>query len=228
MRRYLFAGLFLAGAAAPAAADCTEEVVKSYDAMAKKPFVKMETTMVTGTGPMKMVLEFQTPDRMRQSVTSITENKTIESVVIGEKAWTQDDKGWYELPPAAADEFASFRDKSLGFKDNKVKFDCLGGEKLDGIDVRSYKLLDPTVSINGKEMPRNPTNNEGIRVYYVNAATGLPERAIYAHKDRLNAPIHRESYSFPEKLAIEPPAKVQPPPALINEPEDLTKDPAKK
>lgn len=228
MRRFVSAALLIAGAAIPAHADCTEEVVKAYEAMAKKPFVRMETTMITGTGPMKMVLEFQTPDRMRQSVTGGGENKTIESIVIGDKAWTQDEKGWYELPPSAADEFATFRDQSMGFKDNKVKFDCMGGEKLDGVDVRAYKLLDPTVNINGKEMPRNPTNNEGIRVYYINAATGMPQRAIYAQKDRLNVPIHREVYSFPDSLTIEKPANVQPPPTLVNEPQDMTKEPEKK
>lgn len=228
MRRLVFTSLLVAGAAGPAFADCTEEVVKAYDALSKKPFVKMETMMITGTGPVKMVLEFITPDKMRQTVTSISDNKTVESIVIGDKAWTQEAEGWFELPPQAADEFATFRDQSLGFKDNKVKFDCMGAEKLDGVDVRSYKMLDPTVTINGKEMPRNPTNNEGIRVYYINATTGLPERAIYAQKDRLNVPIHRESYTFPEAIKIDPPANVQPPPALVNEPKDLTKEPEKK
>ncbi len=232
MRRYLTAGLMsglsLAAAGAPAWADCTEEVVSAYDAMAKKPFVRMETNMITGTGPMKMVLEFVTPDKMRQTVTSLTENKTVESIVIGDKAWTQDEKGWFELPPAAADEFATFRDQSLGFKDNKVKFDCMGGDTLDGKSVRAYKLLDPTVTVNGKEMPRNPVNTEGVRVYYLDPAAGLPVRAIFAQKDRLNAPIHREVYSFPDSLKIDPPATVQPPPTLINEPKDESGDAGKK
>lgn len=223
MRRLVLAGLTIWAAAAPAHADCTEEVLGGYAAMAKKPYVRMESNMISASGPVKMVLEFQTPDRMRQTVTSIVDKKTVQSIVIGERAWTEDENGWFELPPQAADEFASFRDNSLGFKDDSVKFECLGGETLDGKDVRSYKLLDPTIMIKGKELPKNPVNNEAVRVYYLDPATGLPVRAVYAHKDRLNAPIQKEEYSFPDKVEIEPPANVQGPPQLINEPKDETK-----
>lgn len=223
MRRLVLAGFAMAAFATPAFADCTDEVRNGYAAMAKKPYVRLETSMITANGPVKMVLDFQTPDRMRQSVTSVAEQKTVESIVIGSRAWTQEEKGWFELPPQAADEFAAFRDNSLGFTDTTVKFECLGGETLDGKQVRAYKLLDPTIMVNGKEMPKNPVNNEAVRIYYLDASSGLPTRAVYAHKDRVKTPIQQENYSFPESVKIEPPANVQAPPALVNEPKDETK-----
>lgn len=228
MRRITLAAIALTAAALPAAADCTEEVKNAYAAMAKKPFVKMETNMITGEGIVKMTLEFQTPDRMRQVVSPVVNPKPLESIVIGEKAWTQDEKGWFELPHQAAEQFGDFRDNSMGFKDDKVKFECLGTETMEGKQVRAYKLLDPTVNVKGKELPKDPSTNEAVRVYYIDAEGGLPVRAIFAHKDRLNQPIQKEVYSFPDKITIEPPANVQPPPTLVNEPKDMTKPAEKK
>ena len=216
MRRIVTLSLALVSgalAAGPAAADCTAEVAKAFEMQSKKSFVRKDTNMLTEQGPVNMVLEFQLPDRMRQIVTPVIDPKPTEMIVIGLRAWTQDNGEWFELPPAAADQAVEFMKKSLAQNGTDMgKFDCKGTEKLDGKDVRTYQG-EIEVSQQTKDMAKQQgiadsevkTQNEAVRLVYVDAATGLPARAVYGRRDKPESPIYKEVYSFPDAIDIKEP-----------------------
>jgi hypothetical protein len=200
-------------AAAPAAADCTAEVGKAFEMQSKKPFVRKDTNMLTEQGPVNMVLEFQLPDRMRQIVTPVVDPKPTEMIVIGLRAWTTDDGEWFELPPAAADQAVEFMKKSLAQNGTDMgRFECKGTEALEGKQVRAYQG-EIEVSKQTADMAKQQgiddkdvkTQNEAVRLVYVDVDTGLPARAIYGRKDKPERPIYKEVYSFPATLDIKEP-----------------------
>ncbi len=216
MRRIVFLSLALitgAFAANPAAADCTAEVGKAFEMQSKKPFVRKDTRMLTEQGPVNMVLEFQLPDRMRQVVTPIIDPKPTEMIVIGLRAWTQDNGEWFELPPAAAEQAVEFMKKSLAQNGTDMgSFECKGAEKLDGKELRAYQGA-MEVSQQNKDMAKQQgipdsevkSQNEAVRLVYVDPETGLPARAVYGRKDKPESPIYKEVYSFPDTLDIKEP-----------------------
>ena len=81
-----------------------------------------------------------------------------------------------------------------------------------GKDVRAYqgemqvsKDTESMAKNQGVEQKDIKSQNEAVRLMYVDAATGLPERAIYGRKDKPESPIYREVYSYPDKLDIKEP-----------------------
>jgi hypothetical protein len=44
---------------------------------------------------------------------------------------------------------------------------------------------------------------------YLDPATGLPARSIFARAGHLDNPLFKEVYSYPDKIEIEPPKDVK-------------------
>ena len=198
-------------AASPAFADCSAEVVKAFETQATKKFVRKETDMLTENGPVKMTLEFQLPDRMRQTVKALIDEKATQTIVIGLRAWTQDGEEWFELPPQAAEQVVEFMKKSVALNgDDMGRFECQGTEAVDGKQLRAYRgLAEEQKGPDGKpakagELQNAP--NEAVRLVFVDPETGLPARTTYGRKDPASKPIYKEVYSFPDAIAIEAPA----------------------
>ena len=205
-------------AAGPAFADCSAEVVKAFETQSTKKFVRKDTDMLTENGPVKMTLEFQLPDRMRQTVKALTDEKATQSIVIGLRAWTQDGDEWFELPPQAAEQVVEFMKKSVALSgDDMGRFECQGTESVDGKQLRTYRgLAEEPKSPDGKPVNKADVQNapnEAVRLVYVDPDTGLPARTTYGRKDPATKPIYKEVYSFPETISIEAPA-VKPQPAV--------------
>ena len=198
-------------AASPAAADCSQEVALAVMAQGKQPFLRKESNMITENGIVNMVVEYQTPNRMRQVVTPQNgKGPTVESVVVDEKAWSNSGQGWTELPPATTDMLIQYMIKSIGQIYQEVgKFECRGVESLDGKKVRSYRGLNPDPP---KDAPpgleSTADKNEAVRLIYLDVETGLPVRSLLAREGHLDTPIFKEVYTYPEKIEIEPPKDV--------------------
>lgn len=212
------AAAVVALAASPAFADCSAEVVKAFETQSAKKFVRKETDMLTENGPVKMTLEFQLPDRMRQSVKTLTDEKPTQTIVIGLRAWTQDGDEWFELPPQAAEQVVDFMKKSVALSgDDMGRFECEGTEAIDGKQLRSYRgVAEEPKGADGKPVPagdRTDAPNEAVRKVYVDPETGLPARTTYGRKDPATKPIYQEVYAFPESISIEAPA-VKPQPEI--------------
>ncbi len=210
MRRCLAAGAFVVGAllAAPALADCSTEVALAVQAMGKQKFLHKETQAIGESGPFKMTVEYQLPDRMRQVLTPLTEGKEVEAIVVGDKAWTNNGEGWKESPQAEAQQLVTYMVKSSSQIYQEVgKFECLGAETVEGRKLRAYRGLDDVPKIPGKEgtTPTQAQKNEAARIFYLDPETGLPARSIFARKDMLDKPLFKEVYTYPADIKIEPP-----------------------
>jgi len=210
MRSTLIAAALIALAsplvgAGVALADCSTEVALGVNSQGKQKFIRKETNMISEQGPVKMVVEYATPDRMRQTLTPLTEGKPVESVVVGEKAWTNNGDGWKVAPAQEADQLVQFMIKSIAQVYQEVgKFECLGTEKVDGRELRAYRGLDEAP----KDLSKNPEKkpkNEAVRIVYLDPATGLPARSILAREGFLDKPIFKEVYTYPDKIEIEVP-----------------------
>lgn len=200
----LAAGLLTAGAAL---ADCSTEVALAVNSQGKQKFLRKETNMFTEQGPVKMTVEYQTPDRMRQVLTPLTEGKGVESVVVGDKAWTNNGEGWKEAPQQEADQLVQYMIKSIAQVYQEVgKFECLGTETVDGRELRAYRGLDEAPSDPKKQA--SAPKNEAVRIVYLDPATNLPARSIFARKGFLDKPLFKEIYTYPDKIEIEPPKDV--------------------
>jgi hypothetical protein len=195
-------------AAGPAFADCSTEVALGVNSQGKQKFIRKETNMITEAGPAKMVVEYATPDRMRQVLTPLTEGKAVESIVVGDKAWTNNGDGWKEAPQGETDQLVQYMIRSIAQVYQEVgKFECTGLETIDGKEVRGYRGLDePPPGVPGKKTTDNKPKNEAVRMVYLDPKTGLPARSVFARPGHLDKPIFLEVYSYPEKIEIEAPA----------------------
>lgn len=201
------AGVIGLAAAGPALADCSTEVALAVNSQGKQKFLRKETSMITEAGPAKMVVEYQTPDRMRQVLTPLTEGKPVESIVVGEKAWTNSGDGWKEAPAQEAEQLVQFMIKSIAQVYQEVgKFECIGTETVEGRELRAYRGLDEAAK-DGKEGAK-PPKNEAVRMVYLDPKTGLPARSILARAGFLDKPIFKEVYTYPDKIEIEAPKDV--------------------
>lgn len=198
-------------AATPAAADCSQEVALAVMTQGKQPFLRKETDMITENGPVSMVVEYHTPNRMRQVVTPKGGNgPTVESIVIDEKAWSNSGQGWTLLPPPATDMLLQYMIKSISQVYQDVgKFECRGVETLEGKRVRAYLGLNPPPPEDAEGLGESTAHkNEAVRMIYLDVDTGLPVRSILAREGHLDTPIFKEVYTYPDKIEIEPPKDV--------------------
>ncbi|WP_295559580.1 hypothetical protein [uncultured Hyphomicrobium sp.] len=199
-------------AAGPALADCSTEVALAVNSQGKQKFIRKETNMITEAGPTKMLVEYQTPDRMRQVLTPLTEGKPVESIVVGDKAWTNNGDGWKESPTQEAEQLVQFMINSIAQVYQEVgKFECTGLETIEGRELRGYRgLNEPPPGIPGKKTTEGTTTqNEAVRMVYLDPKTGLPARSIFARAGHLDKPIFKEVYLYPDKIEIEPPKDVK-------------------
>lgn len=213
MRLMTMVALFaVAGiATGPAAADCSQEVALAVMSQGKQPYLRKESDIITENGPVNMVVEYQTPNRMRQIVTPKGgQGPTVESIVVDEKAWSNSGQGWTLLPPATTDMLLQYMIKSIAQVYQEVgKFECRGVENLEGKKVRSYRGLDPDPPTDVPDgMENTGQKNEAVRLIYLDVATGLPVRSILAREGHLDTPLFKEEYTYPDKIEIEPPKDV--------------------
>jgi len=197
-------------AASPALADCSTEVALAVNSQGKQKFIRKETFMISEAGAANMVVEYVTPDRMRQVMTPLTEGKPVESIVVGDKAWTNQGDGWKESPQQETEQLVQFMIHSIAQVYQEVgKFECTGLETIDGRELRGYRGLDDKPAEATKKAEGTALKNEAVRMVYLDPNTGLPARSIFARQGQLDKPLFKEVYLYPDKIEIEPPKDVK-------------------
>lgn len=198
-------------------AECKDEVLAALDRQRKSKAFRMETSMISEAGPVAMAIELIPPGRMHQVVTTKIDNRTTETIVVGLKAWSRADGGWEELSNETASMMSHELADIMGDDPGTIgTVACLGSTTVEGRPLMVYRIEnDGLVEEDGvKEVGKAAKEkaasaladeNRPIRMFYVDPATGLPARSLFARASKLDKPISKAEYTYPDSLSIEPP-----------------------
>lgn len=184
---------------------CQKEVADALKKQRETGQYRMETDMLSNQGPMKMIVEFDLPDRMRQTISLVVNPQPVETIVIGSKAWSNAGEGWGELSPSVAGQYVDQLNQAMADEEtNAALWICLGKTTVDGQELIAYQGKEDKpkdVSPGGPQAPEN----EAARYMYIDAKTGLPVKGIFARKTALDKPFFKAVYTYPDDIKIEKP-----------------------
>lgn len=212
MRRMLLAIAVTIAAVTAAKADCKDEVAAALERQRKSSGFRMQTQMITEEGKVDMTVDYVLPDRMRQVIKSQKDPLPIETVLIGDRAWSRrEGDPWTMVNPQLTSALAKQMDETVGDVVGELgDFECLGKKDVDGKSMLAYQGENESgpknLSPGAKDKPKLP--DRPVRVIYVDTITGLPIRSIFARANLLDKPIFEATYSYPADIKIE----VPPPP----------------
>lgn len=198
--------LAMVGSITAAHADCSSEVADAVKKLGQQKSFRLVSNVITDKGPATITNEFLLPDRMRQVVSLAVNPEPVETILIGESAWSKGKDGWKPLSQPQTQDVLQFFQSTIGRIDPQTsEFECLGTEPVDGRDLRAYRGVDPKPAslIPGAESGK--PKNEAVRVVYLEPDTGRIARSIYAQAGKLDKPIFKEEYTYADDIKIEDP-----------------------
>lgn len=214
LRAAVLVAVAFAGVPLAAHADCKEEVLAALDKQRKANGFRMETNMVSEQGPVKMVVDYLPPDRMRQFVTVAVSPKPVETILVAGKAWSKDGEAWSQLSPDVAAEMVTQLDETLGDDRGTIgTVACLGSTAIDGQELIAYRVENDAQvgpedrSPDAKAKAKAALQDEArpLRMFYVDPKTGMPMRSVFARANKLDKPIFKAVYAYPADIKIEAP-----------------------
>ena len=200
--RTMFASLTLALVAvlptAPvfAGTNCAPEV---QAAVAKQH--ALASYRVNVSSPIKLdgateTIDYMPPLKMYRSIKSPDQDFEIETTGFGNRAWSREGGGWFELKPHIASMVESHLREMFGAPPTiSSEFACLGKVKYDGREYLGYQTIPEKVE--GGDMI--------ARTIYTDPATGLPAFNLVGEATGAKPPMVREAYSYPTDIEIEIP-----------------------
>lgn len=205
-RRLVFCGvlaLSVLGSAYSAQADCSAEVDAAFVKLRQAAAFRMMTKIVNDQGSLSMSVDYVPPDRMHQTVETGTSAGTVELIVIGSDAWSNQGQGWAKVPDKFAKEVSGQMRQSLsGNKSANAAYECLGEKTFEGAKYVAYRTeLPPVAAKTGAgAVPGN------VQMLYVDKETGLPVRNIVTKPDAPNERLFDGTFQLREGLKIDVPA----------------------
>jgi hypothetical protein len=187
---------------------CRDEVAAALKKLRSSSWFRMNTSMITESGPVMMEIDYVLPDRMHQKVTQKLTSQTSQIILVGDEAWGTDGQGWQALGNDLMNQLKTqLYDNVIAEQADVGNYACKGKAQIEGREALTYKLED--------EPPKESTapKNQTYRMFYVDAVTGLPLGNALLAPGREQAPLFKASYSYPVDLKIEPPKDVVKPPA---------------
>jgi len=207
IRRMLTAAALLIAASAAVHADCKDEVASALERQRKTSGFRMESEMLSADGKIHMTVDYVLPDRMRQVISSAKDPDPVETVLVGNYAWSRR-KGepWTPLNPRLTSALVTQIEETLGDDPPPLgDFECLGKKPVEGKDMLAYQGENEEAGPKNltKDKPKLP--DRPVRVIYVDPTTGLPMHSIFARANKLDKPIFEATYSYPADIKIEAP-----------------------
>jgi hypothetical protein len=202
---------------ATAYADCKGEVASALERQRKSSGFRMETSMISEDGKIDMTVDYVLPDRMRQVIKSEKDPVPVETIVVGNFAWShRQGEQWTLLNPRLTSDLVTQMQETLGEDPGQLgTFECLGKQGVAGKDFLAYQGENEqggpkNLSQEDKNKPKDP--GRPVRIIYVDPVTGLPMRSIFARADHLEKPIFEATYSYPVDIKVDAPAmeKIEP------------------
>jgi hypothetical protein len=208
MRRLLMAMALLFAASAAHAASCKDEVASALERQRKSSGFRMQTMMISEEGKVDMTVDYVLPDRMRQVIKSEADPTPVETVLVGNLAWSRHEgEPWTPLNPQLTHALANQMEEALGDDPGSLSdFECLGKKPVDGKDLLAYQGENEAAGPKDPSKEKAPKlPNRPVRIIYVDPITGLPMRSIFARADKLDKPIFEATYSYPVDIKIDAP-----------------------
>ena len=182
---------------------CREEVAAALGKLRKTSWFRMNTSMITEHGPTTMEIDYILPDRMHQKVTQTLTNQKSEVILVGDKAWGNEGKGWQQLENQLTQTLKTQMYESVVEEQADIgEYSCKGKVQHEGRDVMAYKLEQEAVKDSTAPM------SETFRMFYVDALTGLPMSNALLSPGRETKPLFKTNYSYPVDIKIEAPKEV--------------------
>lgn len=196
----------LSATSAHASGQCSKEMGTALENQRKSGAFRMDVFMIAEQGPVKMTVDYQLPDRMRQVVTMVLDPKPIETILVGSKAWSNQGAGWTAVSDEITRDLIEQVRQSVADKPEDIgRWECLGKLTVEGVELNGYQGGETGPVDLSPDASKKP-KNEAVRIVYVDPATGLPARSIFARPDKMDRPIFKAVYTYPKDLKIEPPA----------------------
>lgn len=183
--------------AAPAYADCSQEVADALEKQRKVSAMRQTSRMITERGPTDMTVDYLLPDRMHQKVKALIDPAATETILIGTRGWVSNGSGWQALPLEQSSELAdSFRAAVIEPPKQMNRYECQGKVEIDGRQLVAYKAV--------QEKTGRPDATLGMT--YIDPVTGLPVRTTMATPDKPDRPFFKQDVTYPQDIKIEAPA----------------------
>jgi hypothetical protein len=187
--------------AGPALADdaCRAEVAAAFNKQRASRAFTMTSELKSDVGQVQINVEYQPPDRMRQTIVSASQ-APLETVLVGQRAYSrQGSANWEELMPAVAQTIiAQVRAAVVDPPKDVGNFDCLGTTTLDGQEYVTYRSVEKHAdagAATGAPMVH--------RTIYVDPKTGLPALNIVSGDQPGSDVVFKGVYGYPASLEIE-------------------------
>lgn len=187
------------------ASQCSKEMGLALENQRKSGAFRMDVFMIAEQGPVKMTVDYVLPDRMRQVVTMVLDPKPVETILVGSKAWSNQGAGWTPVSDEITRDLVEQVQQTVSERPESVgRWECLGKLTVEGAELTAYQGGETGPVDLSPDAAKKP-KNEAVRIVYVDPATGLPARSIFARPEKIDRPIFKAVYSYPKDLKIEPP-----------------------
>jgi hypothetical protein len=210
MRKLVLGLALIAATPACAQQSCKEQVDAAFAKLRESKSFRLDTTINSPDGTLKMSADYVLPDRMHQKVTLGGQGPAMEMIVVGKRAWSNQGGGWQELPQNFADKVAE-QIKETVAEAPKVATDykCIGDKDFEGKTYALYQgILATPLRAGAKDKgPRvsavSIPNQQNV---YIDKASGLPVRNIVVSVTDPDKRLFDGTFTIESGLSIEPPS----------------------
>lgn len=193
-------------------ADCSSDVNDAFAKLRKVPAFSMQTKITNEQGTLDMNNDYILPDRMHQRVSLSSGGAgTMEMILIGSKAWSNQGQGWVPLPQEFTDKIKTQMKETVVDPPKETStYTCLGDVQFEGKTYAAYqaKRTAPAPSSGKAEAPAAPAAPaaaENVQTVYIDKTTGLPARNIVTPAQDPNKRLFDGTFSLRQDLKIEEP-----------------------
>lgn len=189
--------LALAATTVPALADekCSGEVAAAFTKQAAAPKFRTVMTHPVEGGVVERILNLVRPNRLHSITNAPQIAGHIETISIGQWAWSSDGESWEEMKPNIAKMIEMDVAKMAAPAAVSANFSCLGKVNFEGKDYAGYRA-DPGKGDDGIEL---------AATVYLDEATGLPAYNIVAPTSGDGSPRLKAMYGYGDDISVEAP-----------------------
>ncbi len=197
MKRILLPLLFgVAGGQGALACDSKAEIEAAFLKQQKSPAWRTVITSETETGKQEQTFEYIPPNKVYRKVLIVGQEPPIETIGIGQWAWSNQGSGWGELQPPIAKLISEQTKQTVEAPPQvSAEFSCLGKVSYEGKEYLGYRTA-PEKGADGVEL---------ARTIYIDPESGLPAYNIIAPVKDTGAAIRKEAFTYSADIVIEKP-----------------------